>query len=261
VRVARKEFEDLLPAWPDPAEIHYRLGSAYSILRNNDKAIEHLAKAVELQPTRAHFVVALVDAYLGAGKREDARKTIDAAYARNIKTALLLDREGQVAQADATPAGYSKAVDAFARAVQMEPSAAVFHEHLGSALIRAGKLDLARQEFEQAAKLNPERPFSYQQLSALYTRLGDTARATAAAKMATRMVFNEQQLRHFEQLSAAYPEDVNLHLVIADRYRDLKMVSAARDKYRLVLRIDPGNRHAQQEVAKLAVPSPATSGG
>jgi tetratricopeptide (TPR) repeat protein len=250
-RVARKELEDLLPTWPEPSEIHYRLGSAYSILRKTDKAIEHFSKAVQLRPRSPHFVVSLVDAYLAINKRDEAKRVLASARAHNVQSPLLLDREGQIAQATATPEGWNEAIRAFSEALRMDPDIEAFHEHLGSAYVRAGKLDLARQEFERAAILNPERPFPYQQLSAIYTRLGDSQRATAAAKMATRMVFNEQQLHHFEQLSTAYPDDVKLHLVIADRYRDLKMISAARDKYRMVLRIDPGNEHAQREIAKL----------
>jgi tetratricopeptide (TPR) repeat protein len=251
VRAARKELLDLLPTWPEPSEIHYRLGVVYNILRDYGKAIDHLDKAVAAQPTRTIFIITLIDASINGGKMSHAREVVAAAHVHGVSTPHLYDREGQLLQTESTPDAKSKAVAAFTKAVAMAPNVSLFREHLGSAYMRAGLIDKARDEFQEAVKLNPERPFGYQQLAAIFTRMGDTARATEAAKMATRMVFNEQQLRHFEQLSAAYPEDVKLHLTIADRYRDLGMQSAARDKYRMVLRIDPGNKRAQEEVDKL----------
>ena len=57
------------------------------------------------------------------------------------------------------------------------------------------------------------------------------------------MTSNEQQLKQIQELSQRHPQDVNLHLILADRYRTMKMYGPSRDEYFAVLRLDPKNKH------------------
>ena len=59
------------------------------------------------------------------------------------------------------------------------------------------------------------------------------------------MVYNEQQLRRMEELSMSEPDNLNLQLELGDRYKNLKMSSAAREKFLVALQLEPGNKRAQ----------------
>lgn len=248
---ARDELTKLLPIWPVPGEIHLRLGTCEAGLHNATPAIQHYAKAADLLENRPDVMAELIKEYMAAGKYIDARKVIDAAIARYPQYGAFRDMLGQVLQASTNPADQASALAAYQEAARRSPNNPYILDHLGSALLRAGKLVESRDMFEASLKSNPARPYPYQQLSVVYTRLKDRTRANEAAKMATRMVFNDQQLRQAESLTAAYPMDVNLHLVLADRYLDLKLLGAARDQYLLVLKLDRSNKRAQDGLASI----------
>ena len=69
--------------------------------------------------------------------------------------------------------------------------------------------------------------------------------------MATSMAANENQLHQIQLLSTQYPDDINLHLILADRYMDLKQPGPAKDEYSQALKIDPKNGRAKKGMAKL----------
>ena len=58
---------------------------------------------------------------------------------------------------------------------------------------------------------------------------------------------NEQQFKTIQELSAKHPDDVNLHLIIADRFLEMKMYAPARDEYFQVLRLDPKNKKVPRQ--------------
>ena len=248
---ARHELKKLLPTWPVPGEIHFRLGGIASLLGDTGSAVKHFRTAVKEMPTRPDVVIQFADSLFGTGKREEAAKVVDDALAKGMKAPQLFDLRGRLYQGASDPAERSKAIAAFEEAVKLSPNNPRYLERLGGELARANRLDEARKALERALLINPERAFPYQQLSAVYTRLGDAKRASNAARMATQMVYNEQQLRRMEELSMAQPENVPLQIELADRYRDLKLPSAAREKYLLVLKLDPANKRAQDGLKEL----------
>ncbi len=260
IQEAQKILTELLPKWPQPGEVHFRLGSAETMLRNHRAAIVHYSKAVELLPKRADIAAELTDSLMTSGRRPDARAVVEAAIARGLNDAALYDLQGQLIQSSGEPDSIPRALAAFKKAARMEPNRSEYAEHYGGACVRAGDLQQARKAFERAVVLNQERAYPYQQLSAIYTRLGDTKQATAAAKMATQMVHNEQQLRRIEELSLANPENINLHLILGDRYRDLNLYGASRANYEMVMALNPGNQRAKMGLDALAQVKVAASG-
>jgi len=128
------------------------------------------------------------------------------------------------------------------------PNTATYWDLLGAEYLKALNIDQARICFEKSLLLNANRSYPYQQLAGIYTRMGDPKRASIAAKMATRMTANDETMRHLEALSDQYPGAVNLILIRADRYRDLKMYGPARDLYDQALQLDPHNAAAQHGI-------------
>jgi cytochrome c-type biogenesis protein CcmH/NrfG len=111
---------------------------------------------------------------------------------------------------------------------------------------------LAQQAFTEAIRLNPNTPAPYQQLSSIYSRRGDKVMAAEMARLADGMLFNEQQQHRIERLSQENPKNVSLHLILAERYRNLGLVTMARSQYLLALRYDPRNARAKSGLQYLA---------
>lgn len=249
--LGRSKLMSLLSVWPDQGDLYYRIGRACIPLLDSAGAIKHLRRAKELMPQRADVYASLASVYKASGNRKAALKTIDEALAKNLQYAALYDLKGKFAQISGTPDAPQSTLEAFQKASQLAPQNAIYREQLGLAYLRLNKLDEARAEFEQAVRLNPERSFPYQQLAAIYTRAGEVEEATRYAKISTGLVFNDNQLKQIQSLSKSDSGNMNYRLILADRYRDLKLWDAARDEYLFVLHLMPKNKRATKGLATL----------
>jgi Tfp pilus assembly protein PilF len=139
----------------------------------------------------------------------------------------------------------------------LDPGRASYREQLGIAYLRFGKLKEAKDQFEAALRINPNYTTSYQQLAAIQTRLGDPEGATKYATQSTGMFNNDNQLKQLLGLSKVEPRRISLRLILADRYRALGSLEAARDEYLYVLQLDPHNQPARAALAAMARPTAA----
>lgn len=246
---ARALLLKLVKEMPQEGDIYYRLGRAYMGIRNTSESIKNLQKAAQMLPDRQDIAIELANALIGAGNRPAARRVVTAAIQRHPDSAALYSLMGKLLQESGAPGSDQQALAAFSKAAKINPADPSILERLGVSLLRNKKINEARLAFEKAARVYPNRAFSYQQLAAIYTRLGHPREATRAAKAAREMVFNDQQLKQIQNLSLVHPEAVALHIVLADRYRALGLMGAARDEYLDVLQIDPHNAHAIKALA------------
>lgn len=253
--LARSEYRRLLQTLPNNADVHYHLGQADANLNRDDDAAKDFQKALQLAP-REDIYRDAAKAYVQMGRRARAQEVAEEGLTRYPNDALLHDVRGQLFQTSAASDADAQALAEFQKAVQLEPGNGSFRSDLGTALLRSGNLPAAQAAFETAARLNPTRTFNYQQLAAIYTRQGNTQNASLMAKAAKDMFFNNDQLKQVESLTIAHPDSVPLHLILADRFRDLTMPDAARDEYLLVRRLDPKNARAKQGLAAPAAKSP-----
>ncbi len=244
LEMARGEFERLVPIWPKTGDIYFRLGRVYMVLKKPDKAILNLERAQQYLPNRTDCSLYLARAHTSARNGPAARKVLEAAVANHPDSAELSDALGQLIQASGEPGADQKSLSLFQNAVAHDQKSARFIERLGTAFVRTNDLRRAQEAFELAARLNPNRAFPFQQLAGIYTRQGDPVHATAAARTATALDFNEQQFKTLQAVAKRHPENVPLQLTLADRYRFLGMRGPARDEYRAILLADPKNKRA-----------------
>jgi tetratricopeptide (TPR) repeat protein len=252
LKEARQELLRLSALWPDNGSVLYRLGRTCAALGDGEGALKHLRRASELLTDHQGAVVELAQAHARAGDYASAARVLEPALARHADDPMLHSLLGQTLQTAGEPGAEVKALASFRTAVRLAPDSAFFQEKLGTAALKANRLREARAAFEAACRLNPHRSFPRQQLATIYTRQGDVQRAVEAARTARELASNEQQLDRLGALSLARPKDSRLHLVLADRYRDLGLTTAARDEYLAVLRLDRRDERARQGIAGLA---------
>lgn len=247
---ARREFEHLTQVWPKTGDIYLRLGRICIATRDFAAGSKYLEKAAILLPNRADVTLFLAKSYASARNTRAARRLLEQGVANHADSADLCDALGQLIQSSGELTADERARALYQKAVQLAPRNARFQERLGTAFLRANRLTEARQAFEDAARLNPNRAFPFQQLAAVYARLKDPQHA-AAAKQSEILNFNAQQLSHLEALVNTHPDSVALHGTLADRYRFLGDSGAARNEYLALLRLVPQDQHARQSLAAL----------
>ncbi len=123
-----------------------------------DVAIQNFEKAAEIDP-KQHVVLAnLADTYIQmAGTKAGA------------------ERE----------AALTKGIEAYQKVIEMKPDDAAYHNNFALALAKAGKLDEAQAELEQAAQINPAGAGQYYyNLGAVLVNTGKMEAAGAAFKKA-----------------------------------------------------------------------------
>jgi Flp pilus assembly protein TadD len=78
------QFRKLVADFPGSPMGHFSLGKLLLDERRYGEAVESLQEAVRLQPEYAAALVALGDALTGAGRRDEARRTLGEARARAL---------------------------------------------------------------------------------------------------------------------------------------------------------------------------------
>jgi tetratricopeptide (TPR) repeat protein len=123
-----------------------------------DAAVESLNKASELDPKQVAVWANLAEAYVGAGSKKTG------------------------ADFDATMA---KGIDAYRKAIDLNPSDAATHNNFALALAKAKKFDETQKELQKAADLDPPKAGQYYyNLGALLTNSGQPEAAIEAFKKA-----------------------------------------------------------------------------
>lgn len=241
----------VLAVWPDNPDVYYRLGRAYYGIRDVKSAIKYLKRAHEIEPRRADITLLLCNTYRIAGNLDAARQSVEQALRETPDDPGLNDFSGQLLETSRAPDAPARSIAAFGKALAARPDDPVLHEKLGSVYQRLGKTEAARAEFERAIQLDPNRSFPYQQLANVYTRLNQPQKADFYAKLANAAAANDRQLQNVEAVCKMHPTSVPLHLILADRYRDLGRTTVARGEYEIVLKLDPSNQRARSGLAAL----------
>jgi cytochrome c-type biogenesis protein CcmH/NrfG len=249
---ARVHFERMKRENPDNGDILYKLGRTCFYLMDRKSALKNITRAHELLPDRADIAYDLSQTLIADGKRTEAKALLDNSILKFPKMAGLFDLRSEILQMMGDPASLQLALSDSQTAVLMVPKSPTFLDRLGAAYVRLKNFPEARKAYEASILIDGNRTSAYQQLAAIYTRLGDQRRASLAANMASKMVANDQLLRRVQELDAKYPDQVDLQLNLADRYLQLKNYGAARDTYLHILRIDPANPQAKQGLQKIA---------
>lgn len=71
-----EQFKQMVAEFPDAPMAHFSLGKLYLERRQYPEAVKSLGEACRLDPQYAAALVALGDAYTGAGQGEQAREVL-----------------------------------------------------------------------------------------------------------------------------------------------------------------------------------------
>lgn len=252
--LAQSEYKRVLQILPGNAHVYFEMGRAAYGLEDADASAKDFSRSLQLDPQQNIYWEA-AQAYIKKNDRVTAQKLAEEGLRRYPSDSSLHDLRGTLLQTGTAPDADAQALAEFQKAALLAPGDASSQSHLGTAYLKTGNMAAAQTAFEAALRLDSSRPFDLQQLAGIYTRQGDPARASQAARQAKGMIFNSQQMQQIQSLLVVHPDSIPLHLVLADRYRDLGIAGPARDEYLLVQRLDPGNVRAHMALAAPATPA------
>ena len=189
---AIREYIDVQHQNDDRPEAHVNLASLYVRQKHLDLAEEELKLALALDPSFAPAAINLADLYRELGRDDDGETVLRQALHRMPNDASVLNALGLCLVRRHQKA---QALDMFAAAARLDPSAASYSYTLAIALNDAGRTKEAVQTLERSLELHPYNRESLAALIAFCDQAGDTTKALKYAETLAELEPNDPQIR------------------------------------------------------------------
>ncbi|MBI2821324.1 MAG: tetratricopeptide repeat protein [Acidobacteria bacterium] len=278
--VARnRDWRDTISLWeatvrrvPGSARVQNNLGTAFHAAGNVARALPHLKRATELDPSTAAYWSNLGAAYHDRGDYESAIRTLLRAAAIRPEDPFTQSNLGNaykklaMSRGDRNPDSplWRDALAHLRRAVALMENNGALHYNLGSAHFELGERTQARRCFETACRVNPDFEPAHYALALMDSQDGHTA---AAARRLQRLLSVKPHNLEAIQLLAAvlrrqgdyrqakalledavarFPASSGLRLELGLLYKSLGEAGKARQQLGLALQLGPGSDQAAE---------------
>ncbi|MBI5877804.1 MAG: O-antigen ligase family protein [Chloroflexi bacterium] len=153
-----------------------------------DARLAFAANAVSLWPLEPEYRMGHAAALLEAGRVAEADAELDAAGQQNPGDVRNIIQRGSLVAiwSNGSPERDGMAAAILSRAAMLAPTIAGVHTQIGIVLARQGQLPIAMQAFARAVDLDATDYVAYCYLGALYRHAGDEPRAQQAYQLAAR---------------------------------------------------------------------------
>jgi Flp pilus assembly protein TadD len=207
---------------PERAEAWNRLGAAYMLGAEPERAVEPFRHATRLAPKNAQYYIDLAQALGGSKQYEEATKAMQTAVQlapQNADYPVLLAL-GK-AYAARTEAQYKECAAALKDILWTRPNDPKLRTMLAGVHMRFGRFAEARKELEQCVVLDPQNSPNWHSLALVCERLGD--KPAAAAALARFYAIMERQMRaaDLKKTALLHKDDVPTLLRVADAFADM----------------------------------------
>lgn len=263
-QAAIPSFKTALHLSPNAA-MHYNLGNSYRALGVLEKALQHYAKALHLDPTYALAHCALGDllfkqeqydkatryykqaishqrgcaeAYYGLGRLAITQKDWASAIGYLERTLVLRENDGaahtQLAHVYFKKEKYDKAAEHYKKRLTLEPKHTSTLLGLGACLVKQGHFEAGIKRLKQCIQYQGHYTEVYENLLAAYRALGDDR---SALKYALWLYQTAPNLENRFQLGLVY--------MMIDQH------SEALDHFRAILRETPNHLNAHMNMGTI----------
>jgi len=187
-RGAGERAEGLNPNLP---EVHFALGSIYTVTGRTSEAIVELDQALKLAPNSDEGLRRLGIAYMKAGRQTEALATLEKATKVNpylwTNFNLLGNAQWKIGQ-------NQKALESFRRVTELQPESPTGWSNLGSAYYRLGKWIETVQNVQKAIDIEPKANY-YSQMGVAYFFQGHYSDAAKMFETAVQKSPNQASYR------------------------------------------------------------------
>jgi tetratricopeptide (TPR) repeat protein len=173
--VAIEEFQRLVAANPQMAQLYLALGNAYRLKGDYSSALSTLQKGAEIAPKDPAPVVALADTLTTSGHDREALEKYRAALRLSPNNAMLLNNVAYLLAE--TGGSLDEALNDARRAMQIDSKQPRFNDTLGWIYFKQNLNESALQVFRGLTLTNPDNPTFHYHLAMVLLRKGDKASA------------------------------------------------------------------------------------
>jgi tetratricopeptide (TPR) repeat protein len=165
--------------------LRIRLGALQMLQGKLEEARQTFRKAIDANPAVALGHVALAQTYLREHHDEDAARELAGTRAKLAPDANV---EHYYGLALVRLQRYQEAIAPLQQAVRLNPDDAETFYLLGKAEIALDRTQAARADFEQVIHLDPQHVGAHYQLSRIYARMGDAAKAREMVQRTSQLI-------------------------------------------------------------------------
>ncbi len=164
---------------PDNAEAQAMYGQVLRLNGDNETALVHLSKALELQPRDLDVADLVAATYMALGDLPRAEQVYQQMAQTDPKRGATFAALGTV---NSFMTRFDASLENWRKAAALEPDNAVYAAGIGEALMYARRYEEALAQFEAAETLDPKRPETWSFKGATLKYLGRNAEAIAALR-------------------------------------------------------------------------------
>ncbi len=226
-----------------------------------------LERAVALQPGVPNGLGNLGAAYRRLGRSADAQAALRQAVSLRPGSSSAHAALGTALLDDPRPGAAAEAAFELSRALELGEEGAAVHDDLGSALLRSGRADRARTQFEAALRLDADDGVAENNLGLLDAARGERPQAILRYRAALRdpksraeaehnwgdVLLAEgrfaQAERHYREAARLAPDSVATQVNWGNALARSGRLAEAAERYRAALKKDPGSFEARANLS------------
>ncbi len=175
--------EKALAILPDNPRPYVQIAYAKAYLKNSD-APNWARKAIEKEPERAQWRVALADTFTIRNKWSDALEPLQEAVAIAPENSEYQSALGRCLN---YLGKFKEAIPILQKALELNPQNVVAHQQISVALLKTGDKDGSKQHLKEALEIQPDNPSLQNLLGWQFVREGKRKEASKAFQEALRL--------------------------------------------------------------------------
>ena len=164
---------------PDNADAQAMYGQVLRLSGDNEKALEHLSKALDLEPRNLEIADLVAGTYMSLGDIARAEQVYQQMALTDPKRAETFAALGMV---NSFMTRFDASLENWRKAAALQPENAAYAAGIAESLMYARRYNEALAQFEVAEKLDPARPETFSFKGATLKYLGRNDEAIAALK-------------------------------------------------------------------------------
>jgi len=235
---ADREYQQAIDAKPDFVAAYIGQGDAAMAMRLYGRAIERYQEALGLQTGSRTIELRLAEAYVRDEQYDQARPLLEKLLQAQPDNATVQVLMGDLLLAQGDAEG---AIERYQVALRKNPTSEV-QLRLARAYLEAGRLDEAKEEYQDLIRRFPYRGEAYDGLGDVYRKLGEDEQALEQYREALRRTYDVASKEAIaEKIVELAPDDHETRFKLAGYFREQYKYDSAIRQYQEILARDPGN--------------------
>ncbi len=196
-RLASSAFDRAVTSYPNDAALRMGLGSALHLVGDRKRALAELEKAIQLAPEMIESYIEAAGVLVELQQPQRARDLLEDSLTRYPHQVAALATLGMIYHQFL--GDIARGIDAYRRAIELDPDNAILRFSLGSLHMAQNELDAAREQLQQVLRAAPEHVPTLLLMARLHILRHEKVEAIDRLRQVLRLDPQNTQARNFLQ--------------------------------------------------------------